>query len=106
MSAIGFRRIKPLMNRILIKKPEPVTKTAGGILLTTDKAQTVNIGTVVETGPGVNDRDGEFREWFVKVGDVVLLPEHSGKKITMADESEFFVYRDDDIMGILSEKVQ
>ena len=102
---LGFRRFKPLMNRVLIKKPEPIKKTLGGILIPLDKGETMNYGTVVDVGPGIKDKEGKFRNWLVKVGDVVLLPEHSGKKITLADEAEFYIYRDDDIMGVLSEKI-
>ena len=106
MSSLGFRRIKPLMNRILVKKPEIVTKSKGGILLQSGEAETTNFGTVVDVGPGTYDRDGKFREWLVNVGDVVLLPQHSGRKITMAEDAEFHLYKDDDVMGVLTEKIQ
>ena len=45
--------------------------------------------------------DGSLRQTLVSVGDTVLLPEYGGSKVTLADEEEFFIYRDDDIMGTL-----
>ena len=42
-----------------------------------------------------------MRETMVKVGDTVLLPEYGGSKVTLADDEELFIYRDDDIMGTL-----
>ena len=48
--------------------------------------------------------NGQLRPITVKVGDDVLLPEYGGSAVKLHDE-EFFIYRDDDIVGILSEKV-
>ena len=45
--------------------------------------------------------DGTIRETLVKVGDTVLLPEYGGSRVTLADDEELFIYRDDDIMGTL-----
>ena len=103
---IGFRKLAPLGNRILVKKAEPVTKSAGGILLhSTKKGEQLNYGTVIEVGPGNVTDDGTLVPLTVQVGDQVLLPEWGGSQITLADEAEFHNYRDDDIIGILSEKV-
>ena len=103
---LGFRRLQPLMNRVLIRKVEPVVKSAGGILLRSTEQQQANVGTVVDVGPGTVDREGNHRDTFVKVGDIVLLPEHSGAKVELANKSEFYLYRDDDIIGVLSERVK
>ncbi len=103
---LNFRRIKPLMNRILVRKVEVPAQSAGGIILKSTQQEEANVGTVIEVGPGTTDREGNFRETFVKVGDIVLLPEHSGKKLEMADKSEFYLYRDDDVIGVLSEATQ
>ena len=103
---IGFKKIKLLMNRVLVKKVEPITKTKGGILIPEKSAEQLSYGTVVEVGPGSIEADGKIKPWTVKVGDTVLLPEYGGMKITMAEEKDFYLYRDDDVIGILSEKVQ
>ncbi|CAI2384128.1 unnamed protein product [Moneuplotes crassus] len=102
---LNFRRIKPLMNRVLVKKVEVPSKSAGGILLKVTEAEKSNVATVIDVGPGTTDREGNFRKTFVNVGDIVLLPETQGRKIEMADKSEFYLYRDDDIIGVLSEAV-
>ena len=102
---IGFRRLVPLMNRVLVKKVEVAQKSAGGIILASKEMPPANIGTVLDVGPGTTDKDGKHRKWLVKVGDTVLLPEHAGAKVELADKSEFYLYRDDDIIGVLSERV-
>ena len=100
---LAFRQLKPLLNRVLIKKAEPLTKTAGGILLPEKGGDQLNFGTVIAHGPGRTLENGTVRAVNVKVGDTVLLPEYGGSKVTLADESEFYIYRDDDIMGTLHE---
>ncbi|CAD8178006.1 unnamed protein product [Paramecium octaurelia] len=97
--ASQFKKLAPLLNRVLIQKYEPVTKTASGILLqTSDEKQAV--GKVVEAGPGQIDSKGNVIPTLVKPGDVVLLPDYGGQKIKLADQ-EYFLFRDSDIIGIL-----
>ena len=103
---IGFKRLAPLGNRILVKKAEPVTKSAGGILLQADKAVQLNHGVVIEVGPGNPNTEGKLIPVVVSVGDTVLLPEWGGAEVILADDETVFIYRDDDIVGVLSEKVQ
>jgi chaperonin GroES len=54
---LPFRKIAPLMNRVLIKKVEPATKTSGGILLPDNKEE-LNYGTVLAVGPGKQEEGG------------------------------------------------
>ena len=98
---LAFRNLRPLLNRVVIKKAEAITKTKGGIILSSGKEQQLNYGTVIAVGPGKQLEDGSTRDVMVKVGDTVLLPEYGGSKVTLADEQELFIYRDDDIMGTL-----
>lgn len=100
---IAFKKLRPLMNRILIKKAEPLTKTKGGILLPESKQEQLNFGVVVAVGPGRTLDNGTLRPCTVKEGDTVLLPEYGGSKITLGDQQDYFLYRDDDIMGTLHE---
>lgn len=100
---IAFKKLRPLMNRVLIKKTEPITKTKGGILLPESKGEQLNFGTVIAVGPGRHMENGQIRPCFVKEGDTVLLPEYGGSKVTLGDSQEYFLYRDDDIMGTLHE---
>ena len=98
---LAFRTMRPLLNRVVVKKAEAITKTKGGIILTSGKEERLNFGTVIAVGPGRHQEDGSIRETLVKVGDQVLLPEYGGAKVILADEQELFIYRDDDIMGTL-----
>ena len=102
---LNFKRMVPFTNRVLVKRAEPLSKSKGGIILSDASKNELNFGTVVAVGPGLTLTNGVFRENAVKVGQTVLLPGYSGAKIKMADEQEYFVYRDDDIIGILEEPV-
>ena len=103
---LAFKAIRPLMNRVVIKKAEALTKTKGGIILTSGKEERLNFGTVMAVGPGKTLDNGTLRESLVKVGDTVLLPEYGGAKVTLAGDEELFIYRDDDIMGTLHDPSQ
>ncbi len=82
MATTLFKRALPTLNRILVKKLEPQTKTASGIIL--QKANETNtFGTVVEVGPGLVDEHGKHIKVSVSVGDTVLLPEYSGTKLKL-----------------------
>ena len=98
---LAFRTLRPLLNRVVVKKAEALTKTKSGIILTGGKEERLNFGVVLAVGPGKNLEDGSLRTTLVKVGDTVLLPEYGGSKVTLADEQELFIYRDDDILGTL-----
>ena len=99
---LAFRTLRPLLNRVVVKKAMAETKTKAGIILTTGKSdEKLNFGTVVAAGPGKMLEDGSVRATLVQVGDTVLLPEYGGSKVTLADDQELFIYRDDDIFGTL-----
>lgn len=98
---IAFKKLRPLMNRVLIKKSEPIVKTKGGILLPEKNQEQLNFGVVIAVGPGRTLDNGSVRAVSVKEGDTVLLPEYGGNKVTLGDNQEYFLYRDDDLMGTL-----
>ena len=99
---LAFKNLKPMLNRVVIKKAEAVTKTKAGIILTSAKqGEQLNQGTVIAVGPGKYLENGSVRPVTVKVGDIVLLPEYGGSKVILADEQELYIYRDDDIIGTL-----
>jgi chaperonin GroES len=98
---IAFKKLRPLMNRVLIKKSEPIVKTKGGILLPEKNQEQLNFGVVIAVGPGRTLDNGSVRAVTVKEGDTVLLPEYGGNKVTLGDNQEYFLYRDDDLMGTL-----
>tara|TARA_B110000305_G_C18888846_1_gene380962 strand:+ start:68 stop:385 length:318 start_codon:yes stop_codon:yes gene_type:complete len=102
--SLAFGKLRPLLNRIVVKKPDASKVSKGGIIL---KSQEVAAwGKVVAIGPGRMLENGELRPMMVKVGDDVLLPEYGGSSIKLgAEKEELFIYRDDDIMGVLEEKL-
>ena len=99
--SIAFKKLRPLMNRVLVRKAEPLTKTRGGILLPESSKDQLNLGVVVAVGPGRHLDNGQLRPVHVKEGDTVLLPEYGSSKVVLGDEIEYHVYRDDDIVGTL-----
>lgn len=94
----AFKRLIPSLNRVLIRKAEPVKKTASGIILS--KGENAVTGQVIEVGPGQFDDKGGRLPLAVKVGDTVLLPEFTGTKVELS-EGEFYLYRDTDLLGVL-----
>lgn len=97
----AFKKLLPSLNRILVKRPEPIQKTASGIILS--KSSQPNIATVIAAGPGQFDEKGARIPMSIKVGDTVLLPDYSGTKVELA-EGEYYLYRDSDVLGTLDEK--
>ncbi len=80
----SFKKIFPLLNRIVVRKLEPQTKTTSGILI--NKPESASYGTIVEVGPGNFDDNGKVIPLSVKVGDNVLLPEHGGMKVKVNEQ--------------------
>ena len=97
MSA-NFKRILPLLYRIVVRKVEPEAKTKSGIIL--QKPDSLNYGVVLEAGPGAHDNNGKQIPMSVKVGDTVLLPEFGGSKIKL-NEQELLIFKDTDIIAKL-----
>eukprot|EP01039_Chlorochromonas_danica_P004427 gene4427-4851_t len=93
-----LKKILPLADRVLIKRIQPVTKTAGGILLPESQISKNNEGEVVAVGPGQRTREGELLPVSVTVGDKVLLPEYGGLPIKV-DGEEVYLFRNDEILA-------
>ena len=94
----AFKRLIPSLNRILVRKAEPITKTASGLILSQEENQ--NTAEVVAVGPGNFDEAGRRIPIGVNIGDTVLLPDFGGQTIELAD-GEFYLYRDTDVLGVL-----
>lgn len=97
MSA-NFKRILPLLNRIVVRKIEPEAKTKSGLIL--QKPDGLNYGVVLEAGPGSYDANGKVVPMSVKVGDTVLLPEFGATKVKLG-EQEVLLLKDTDIIAKL-----
>ncbi|GAB2245369.1 hypothetical protein Droror1_Dr00000862 [Drosera rotundifolia] len=95
----GGRSFVPLLNRVLVEKIVPPSKTTAGILLP-EKTAKLNSGKVVAVGSGLRDKEGNHIPVSVKEGDTVLLPDYGGTEVKL-DDKEYHLYRDEDILGTL-----
>ncbi len=93
-------KIRPLHDRVIIKRVEEETTTAGGIVLPGSAAEKPSEGTVLAVGNGKLLENGDVRPLDVKVGDRVLFGKYSGNEVTV-DGEEVIVMREDDIMAVL-----
>ncbi|KAI3987595.1 hypothetical protein MKX01_028590 [Papaver californicum] len=83
------KRLIPCLNRILVEKIVPPSKTTAGILLP-EKTSKLNSGKIVAVGPGARDRDGKLIPVSLKEGDTVLLPEYGGTEVKL-DEKDLIL---------------
>ena len=93
--------IKPLQDRILVKRVEENTKTAGGIIIPDTAQEKPMEGKVVAVGGGARNDDGKLQPPDVKKGDRILFGKWSGNEITF-DGEEYLIMKESDVMGILS----
>ena len=95
-----MKNIKPLGNRVLIKRSKAPT-TKGGILLPDSAQEKPKEGVVIAIGPGKIDEHGNKETMNLKVGDRVLFSTYSGTEVK-ADDEEMLILSEDDVLGILS----
>ncbi len=92
--------IRPLHDRVVVKRLEEETTTAGGIVLPGSAAEKPSQGIVLAIGSGKQLDNGTVRTLEVKVGDKVLFGKYAGNEVKV-DGEEVIVMREEDIMGIL-----
>ncbi len=93
-------KIKPLNDRILVKRLEEEAKTRGGIIIPDSAKEKPAQGEVIAVGDGKLGDDGKRIPLQVKKGDRVLFAKYAGTEIKIEDE-EHLVMREDDILGII-----
>lgn len=93
--------IKPLHDRVIVKRMEEERTSAGGIVLPDSATEKPSKGEIVAAGPGKTADNGETVALQVKVGDVVLFGKYSGTEVKV-DGDDVIVMREDDILAILS----
>ena len=96
-------KIRPLHDRVIVKRVEEERKTAGGIVIPDNAAEKPDQGEVLAVGTGKVMEDGKVRALDVKVGDRVLFGKYSGSSVKV-DGDELLVMREDDIMGVITKK--
>ena len=94
-------KIRPLHDRVVVKRVEEERKTPGGIVIPDNAAEKPDQGEVLAVGNGKILEDGKLRPLDVKVGDRILFGKYSGSTVKMEGE-EYLVMREDDIMGIVA----
>lgn len=93
-------KLKPLGNRVLVKRLEPEEKMKGGIILPDTAKKKQETATVVAIGTGKKDKSGKSIPFPVEVGDKILMEKYSGQEITIEGE-ELIILRADDIIAIV-----
>ena len=92
--------IRPLHDRVVIKRMEEERTSAGGIVIPDSATEKPARGTIVAVGNGKITDSGDVRALDVKVGDEVLFGKYSGTEVKV-DGDEVLVMREDDIMGVI-----
>jgi chaperonin GroES len=92
-------KLRPLQDRVLIRRVEPETKSAGGILIPDTAQEKPTEGEVVAIGPGVRDEHGKLYPLNVKAGDRVLFGKWSGTEVKL-DGEDLMMIKESDIMGV------
>jgi chaperonin GroES len=97
-------KLRPLQDRVLIRRVEPETKTSGGIFIPDTAQEKPMEGEVVSCGPGARGEDGKLVPMEVKPGDRVLFGKWSGAEVKL-DGEELMIMQETDIMGVLEHAV-
>ena len=94
-------KLRPLHDRVIVKRLEEERKSAGGIVIPDTAAEKPSMGEVIAVGPGKTDDNGRLIAIGVKAGDKILFGKYSGQEFKM-DGTDYLHMREDDIIGIVS----
>jgi len=92
--------IRPLHDRVIVRRMEEETLSAGGIVIPDSATEKPSRGEIIAVGNGKSNDAGEIRALDVKVGDTVLFGKYSGTEVKVEGE-ELLVMREEDIMGVI-----
>ena len=98
-------KFRPLHDRVLVRRIEEDTKTAGGIIIPDSAQEKPSQGEVVAVGPGARNDEGKVTALDVKVGDTVLFGKWSGSEVKI-DGEELLIMKETDILGIIEGKAK
>ena len=93
-------KIRPLQDRVVVKRKEEETKSAGGIVLPGSAAEKPSQGVVVAVGPGRILENGNNRPVDLKVGDTVIFGKYASNTVKVGDE-ELLILSEGEIFGVL-----
>ena len=93
-------KIRPLSDRILVKREDPSETVKGGIIIPETAKEKPQEGKVVAVGPGKLDDDGKRVPLEVKKGDRILMGKYSGTEVKI-DGDEHIIMREDDVLAVI-----
>ncbi len=93
-------KIRPLQDRILVKRVEEEEKTKGGIIIPDTAKEKPQEGKVVAVGKGKLNEDGKVQPMDVKKGDRILFSKYAGTEVNIEGE-EHLIIREDDVLGVV-----
>jgi len=93
-------KIRPLNDRILVKRLEEEEKTKGGIIIPDSAKEKPAEGEVVAVGPGKTNDKGDVVHMQLKAGDRVLFSKYGGTDVKL-DGEDYLIMREDDVLGVL-----
>ena len=93
-------KIRPLHDRVVVKRLDAESKSAGGIVIPDTAAEKPSMGEVISAGPGKTDDSGKLIPMGVKAGDKILFGKYSGQEFKL-DGQDLLHMREDDIIGII-----
>lgn len=96
-------KLRPLHDRVVVKRVEEEKKSAGGIFIPDSAAEKPQRGKVLAVGKGKTNEQGDLRPLDVKVGDTVLFGKYSGSEIKW-DGDDVLMMREDDILAVIEGK--
>ncbi|ANI58699.1 chaperonin GroES [Pseudomonas sp. PvR086] len=94
-------KLRPLHDRVVIRRSEEEKKTAGGIVLPGSAAEKPNQGEVLAVGPGKVLDNGEVRALSVKVGDKVVFGPYSGSNTVKVDGEDLVIMAENEILAVV-----
>jgi len=92
--------IRPLYDRVLIKRVENEQMSAGGIIIPDTAQEKTQMGAVVATGEGKLMNDGSLRPLKIKTGDQILFGKYSGTEVKLGNE-DFLMLREEELLGVI-----
>jgi chaperonin GroES len=93
-------KIRPLQDRVLVKRVESEEKTKGGIIIPDTAKEKPIEGKVIAVGNGKVQEDGTVRKLDIKEGDRILFGKYAGTEVKL-DGEEHLILREDDILGVI-----
>jgi chaperonin GroES len=100
--AVQNIKLKPLGNRVLVRRLAAEEKLKGGIILPDTAKKKQEQAEVVGLGVGKKDKNGVLIPMPVKIGDIILMEKYAGQEVTVEDE-EFVILRADDIIAVVEQ---